>query len=262
MELREPESPERQAPGPDSGDVDQIHTVFTFDGLEAIRLGHLLEQKVLANQFNPLPDYPIHRLIMQEIFVCGEQTAVPISTWTAAPVTTVDAGVPTEEPTVPVLSYSPTTGPTVTASPVTEAPSSAPYPSTSAPTTVTATTLCRAAYPQTLTWMKVGGKSVYTDTKEQCLQEVLKHCPQKNYFVHSSEKANSCPSDCAALTGSGRWDSKCGDCASCGCVSATSITTACPTSYNGNWLNNCGGSNAWACHRMGHTHTYAINFGR
>merc|ERR1712022_47065 len=156
------------------------------------------------------------------------------------------------------MGYSPTTGPTVTASPVTEAPSSAPYPSTSAPTTVTATTLCRAAYPQTLTWMKVGGKSVYTDTKEQCLQEVLKHCPQKKYFVHSSEKKNNCPSDCAALTGSGRWDGKCGDCAGCGCVSAAVIETPCPTQQSGNWRNNCGGTNAWSCHRMGHTHTYSI----
>jgi len=122
----------------------------------------------------------------------------------------------------------------------------------------TATMLCRAAYPQTLTWMKVGGKSIYTDTAEQCLEQVMKHCPQKKYFVHSSEKKNNCPSDCAALTGSGRWDGKCGDCAGCGCVSAAVIETPCPTQQSGNWRNNCGGTNAWSCHRMGHTHTYSI----
>merc|ERR1711871_288883 len=139
-------------------------------------------------------------------------------------------------------------------------PTSVPsFSPTFTPTTFSAAILCRAAYPQTLTWMVVGGRSVYTNTAEQCLQEVLRHCPQKKYFVHSSEKNNNCPSDCAALTGSGRWDNKCGDCASCGCVSATSITTSCPTSHRGNWINNCGGSNAWACHRMGHTHTYSIN---
>merc|ERR1712167_428157 len=84
-----------------------------------------------------------------------------------------------------------------------------------------------------------GGKSIYVNTAAQCLSYVMKHCAAKAYFVHSSEKKNNCPSFCAALTGSGRWDGRCGDCAGCGCVSAKSISTSCPSRHRGNWLNNC-----------------------
>merc|ERR1711998_226943 len=48
------------------------HTELRFKGLEAIELGYQLEKAVLANQFNPIPQYPIHRLYMEEIFDCGE----------------------------------------------------------------------------------------------------------------------------------------------------------------------------------------------
>jgi hypothetical protein len=47
------------------------HTTFLFKGLKAIALGHQLETAVLANQFNPLPSHPIHRLAMEEVFDCG-----------------------------------------------------------------------------------------------------------------------------------------------------------------------------------------------
>jgi hypothetical protein len=47
------------------------HTELMFKGLDAIKLGYNLEQRVLANQFAPLPQYPIHRLYMEEIFDCG-----------------------------------------------------------------------------------------------------------------------------------------------------------------------------------------------
>jgi hypothetical protein len=48
------------------------YSEIMFKGSEAIRLGYKLEQNVLANKFNPLPGYPIHRLYMEEIFDCGE----------------------------------------------------------------------------------------------------------------------------------------------------------------------------------------------
>jgi len=48
------------------------HTELRFKGLEAIELGYQLEKAVLSNQFNPIPEYPIHRLYMEEIFDCGE----------------------------------------------------------------------------------------------------------------------------------------------------------------------------------------------
>jgi hypothetical protein len=52
-----------------------IHTELMFKGLNAITLGHQLETKVLANQFNPIPGYPIRRLYMEEIFDCGAHAA-------------------------------------------------------------------------------------------------------------------------------------------------------------------------------------------
>jgi hypothetical protein len=49
-----------------------MHTELRFKGEQSILLGYKLERSVLANQFNPVPDYPIHRLYMEEIFDCGE----------------------------------------------------------------------------------------------------------------------------------------------------------------------------------------------
>merc|ERR1711988_1256155 len=39
---------------------------------EAIKLGYALEQQVLSGAFNPLPNFPIHRLVMEEIFHCQD----------------------------------------------------------------------------------------------------------------------------------------------------------------------------------------------
>jgi len=50
---------------------DSYHTIFLFKGPESIAKGHQLEKAVLTNKFNPLPDHPIHRLYMEEIFSCG-----------------------------------------------------------------------------------------------------------------------------------------------------------------------------------------------
>ena len=52
-----------------------IHTELMFKGLDAIDLGYTLEAKVMANQFNPIPSYPVRRLYMEEIFDCGKHAA-------------------------------------------------------------------------------------------------------------------------------------------------------------------------------------------
>jgi len=49
-----------------------MHTELQFKGDESIKLGRQLEKAVLANKFNPVPGYPIHRLYMEEVFDCGE----------------------------------------------------------------------------------------------------------------------------------------------------------------------------------------------
>merc|ERR1711998_414872 len=48
------------------------HTELRFKGLQAIKYGRDLERKVLADQFHPIPNYPIHRLYLEEVFDCGE----------------------------------------------------------------------------------------------------------------------------------------------------------------------------------------------
>mmetsp|Transcript_78681 Transcript_78681/g.138774 ORF Transcript_78681/g.138774 Transcript_78681/m.138774 type:complete len:193 (-) Transcript_78681:203-781(-) len=118
--------------------------------------------------------------------------------------------------------------------------------------------VCRAAYPNGLKWLKVGGKIVYTNTIEECIAHVKKHCPNKNAFTYSAEKKNRCPGHCVH-----GWKNDCGDCAGCGCVPPLK-PTPCPTQIGGgNWRNNCVnrgpiGNTYWSCHRMGHTHTYSI----
>jgi hypothetical protein len=47
------------------------HTELRFKGLHAIKYGRDLERKVLADQFHPIPNYPIHRLYLEEVFDCG-----------------------------------------------------------------------------------------------------------------------------------------------------------------------------------------------
>jgi len=158
--------------------------------------------------------------------------------------------------------------------------------------------LCAGATASTSEWLKVDGKRVYTDTAEQCMQQVLKHCPQKKYFVYKNS-GNDCPSDCPALHGAGKWNPKCDNCASCGCVSggnmncatcapgsthpgcagcddpaiATSIQGPCPTKLfnKHHWTNNCfgwpaprekwmgpWGMNSFNCHRNSKQNTYSI----
>ena len=53
------------------GEPSGLHTEFMFKKPDAIKLGHKLEQNVLANRFNPLPMHPIHRLYLEEVFDCG-----------------------------------------------------------------------------------------------------------------------------------------------------------------------------------------------
>jgi len=48
-----------------------IHTELMFKGLESVKLAFTLEEKVMSNQFNPIPGYPIRRLYVEEIFDCG-----------------------------------------------------------------------------------------------------------------------------------------------------------------------------------------------
>lgn len=52
-----------------------MHTELQFKGNDSIKLGRDLEKAVLANKFNPVPGYPIHRLYMEEVFDCGKHAA-------------------------------------------------------------------------------------------------------------------------------------------------------------------------------------------
>jgi uncharacterized protein YegL len=44
---------------------------------QAIKLGYELEQKVLKNLYNPIPGFPIHRLVMETVFQCEKVTYAP-----------------------------------------------------------------------------------------------------------------------------------------------------------------------------------------
>lgn len=39
---------------------------------EAIQKGYDLEKQVLLRNFDPLPGFPIYRLVMEEVFHCGD----------------------------------------------------------------------------------------------------------------------------------------------------------------------------------------------
>ena len=52
-----------------------MHTTFKLDDLNVVTLAHKLEQKVMANKFNPIPSYPIHKMYIEEIFDCGHTAA-------------------------------------------------------------------------------------------------------------------------------------------------------------------------------------------
>merc|ERR1711871_1383439 len=121
---------------------DQLHTTFLIKKAEAIALGHQLEKAVLANQFNPLPGHPIHRLYMEEVFSCGAHAVGAVHAYDGT-----NAGVkwllpdPTGHPS-PAPSATPTHFPTSdpTFTP-TEVPTVAPTePPTEIPTTMPPTT--------------------------------------------------------------------------------------------------------------------------
>jgi hypothetical protein len=131
------------------------HTTFLFKGLEAIALGHQLETAVLANQFNPLPSHPIHRLYMEEIFDCGAHAVGATHpydgtndggvTWSIPDPTGhpsfAPSSTPTDTPTEPPT-HSPTDTPTdtpTTLPPTTTEPSFRPTRTPTAPPTVNPT---------------------------------------------------------------------------------------------------------------------------
>jgi hypothetical protein len=57
---------------------NKMHTTFKLDDLNVVTLAHKLEQKVMANKFNPIPSYPIHKMYIEEIFDCGHTAATPV----------------------------------------------------------------------------------------------------------------------------------------------------------------------------------------
>jgi len=119
---------------------NEYHTTFLFKGLEAIALGHKLETAVLANKFDPLPDHPIHRLFMEEIFSCGAH-AVGATHFRNAPPVTWLLPDPTAHPS-PAPSAAPSFVPTPTPTHTpTELPTPVPSPTPSeVPTTLPPTT--------------------------------------------------------------------------------------------------------------------------
>jgi hypothetical protein len=125
------------------GAHNEFHTTFLFKKPEAIAKGYELEKALLANEFNPLPDYPIHRLYMEEVFSCGAHAlgATHLCDWTNDGNVTYLIPDPTAPPT-PAPSATPTFVPTPSPTHTpTEPPTSAPTETpTEVPTTLSPTT--------------------------------------------------------------------------------------------------------------------------
>jgi hypothetical protein len=81
----------------------KVQLNFKFHGADSIELGHQLEQDVAAGTFVPLPDFPLLRLEMEEIYCTQAPTRFP----TFAP-----TPFPSATPT-----FSPTPSPTATPPP-------------------------------------------------------------------------------------------------------------------------------------------------
>lgn len=73
----------------------KVQLNFKFVGVKSIELGHQLEQDVAAGTFKPLPDFPLLRLEMEEIYCTEAPTALP----TFAP-TPVPSPTPTDRKSV------------------------------------------------------------------------------------------------------------------------------------------------------------------
>jgi hypothetical protein len=57
---------------------NKMHTTFKLEDRNVVTLAHKLEQKVVANQFNPIPSYPIHKMYIEEIFDCNNEAGTPV----------------------------------------------------------------------------------------------------------------------------------------------------------------------------------------
>jgi len=102
--------------------VSRVSTSSTVElkigvtGEDSIKVGHDLEAKFEAKTFNPLPDFPLQSLRMEEIYCTDAPTAAPTDVPTPAP-----TAIPTEPPSL-APTDTPTFVPTVKTPPRTHAP--------------------------------------------------------------------------------------------------------------------------------------------
>merc|ERR1712054_419165 len=72
-----------------------IHVEISFRGLDSLRMGADMETKILNGQFDPLPDYRIRKMWMEEVFDCDLLAA-----WNTPPYSGSDPEVFTSAPKV------------------------------------------------------------------------------------------------------------------------------------------------------------------
>jgi hypothetical protein len=105
-----------------------IHVEISFRGLDSLRMGADMETKILGGQFDPLPDYRIRKIWMEEVFDCDLLAAwntPPYSgpkpeVFTSAPKATTSGGQPVPAPAV--VPVSPDVEPDDVAAPETTSP--------------------------------------------------------------------------------------------------------------------------------------------
>lgn len=100
-----------------------VHVEISFRGLDSLRMGADMETKILSGQFDPLPDYRIRKMWMEEVFDCDLLAA-----WNTPPysgpdpkLVTVSPGVKGAVP-VAVVPVAPAVEPEDVAAPETTAP--------------------------------------------------------------------------------------------------------------------------------------------
>lgn len=112
-----------------------IHVEISFRGLDSLRMGADMETKILNGQFDPLPDYRIRKMWMEEVFDCDLLAA-----WNTPPYSGSDPEVFTSAPKV-TSGAKPVPAPAVIAvSPVVE-PEDVASPETTSPIVATPVTL-------------------------------------------------------------------------------------------------------------------------
>jgi hypothetical protein len=110
----------------------KVQLNFKFNGTQAIEHGYKLEKDVEKGLFQPLPDFPLLRLEMEEVYCTSAPSvapSMPPTEWPTGKPTESPSKVPTESPTnVPTRTptLTPTESPTTLTPTTTDEPSSLP----------------------------------------------------------------------------------------------------------------------------------------